>query len=46
MSPFSVVAVLLLTLLFVLLGTINLVFGGPDADSFEKAAQAKTKTAS
>ena len=46
MSPFAVVAVLLLTLLFVLLGTVNVVFGRTDLDSLEIPAQGKTKTAS
>jgi hypothetical protein len=46
MSPFAVVAVLLLTVLFVLLAMVNVVFGRVDFDSFEKPAQAKTKTAS
>jgi hypothetical protein len=46
MSPFAVVAVLLLTLLFVLLSTVDILFGQSDMDSFDPPPQVKTKTAS
>ncbi len=45
MSPFAVVVVLLLSLLFVLLGLVNVAFNQADVDSFETPSQAKTKTA-
>jgi hypothetical protein len=45
MSPFAVVAVLLLSLLFFLLGVINVAFGGAEADSLESPAQPRTKAA-
>jgi len=46
MSPFAAVAVLFLTILFVVLGIVNVAFGRADAEPFETPVHAKTKTAS
>jgi hypothetical protein len=45
MSPFTIVVVLFLTILFAVLSFIPVLFGNPDMDSFEPNQQIKPKTA-
>ncbi len=45
MSPFTIVVVLILTVLFIVLSIIPLLPGQPDKDSSRRSSGAKTKAA-